>query len=132
MTAFTHTDDYGDSLTVENDGQGAAAVTTDHCNSVLVSREEAPAVALAILDAVGYVPRFPGNGQIAEGKLYAAAALLQEGVLEEAEAELDPSLETEALALLNTATDSCYASFPNETIQDVWLRVARAARQIHS
>lgn len=129
MTAFTHTDGYGDSLTVESGHHDGAAVRSEHGNAVFVSREEAPAVALAILDAVGLAPRFPGNGQIAEGKLYAAAALLQEAVLEEAEA---PELEREALALLNAATDSCYADFPNETVREVWLRAARRAREIHS
>lgn len=129
MTTFTHTDGYGDSLTVEADAHNGAAVRSEHGNAVYVSREEAPAVALAVLDAVGLVPRFPGNGQIAEGKLYAAAALLQESVLEEAEA---PELDREALALLNAATESGYADFPNETVRECWLRAARAARQIHS
>ncbi|QNJ56552.1 hypothetical protein SEA_NIOBE_52 [Arthrobacter phage Niobe] len=133
MTTFTHTDGYGDSLTVEaEDHSTRAAVRSEHGNAVYVCRDEAPAVALAILDAVGFVPRFPGNGQIGEGKLYAAAALLQEAVLEAAEADLDPALETEALALLNAATDSCYASFPNESVRACWTRAARRAREIHS
>lgn len=129
MTTFMHTDGYGDSLTVEADAHNGAAVRSEHGNAVYVSREEAPAVALAVLDAVGLAPRFPGNGQIAEGKVYAAAALLQEAVLEEAEA---PEIEREALALLNAATESAYEGFPNESVRECWTRAARAARELHS
>ncbi|UIW13470.1 hypothetical protein SEA_AMYEV_55 [Arthrobacter phage Amyev] len=130
MTMFTFTDADGDSLLVDEIRHGDGVWLRNPGDSAVhITREEAPAVALAILDAAGYVPRFPGNGQIAEGKLYAAAALLQEGVLEEAEA---PEIEREALALLNAAADSRYADFPNDHVREFWLRTARKAREIHS
>lgn len=43
----------------------------------------------------------------------------------------DPKLDEEALALLNATTDSRYASFPNDTLRDVWRGIARAARELY-
>ncbi|WGH21125.1 hypothetical protein SEA_CASSIA_52 [Arthrobacter phage Cassia] len=128
MTAFTHTDDYGDSLTVENDGQGAAAVTTDHCNSVLVSRDDAPAVALAILEAAGWEPRRLGEGPLGDERVHVAASYLAEHARKADEEALD----REALELLNAATESGYATMPDGVIASVWRRAARRARELHS
>ncbi|WVX87905.1 hypothetical protein SEA_BERRIE_54 [Arthrobacter phage Berrie] len=88
MTLLNHLDDDGDRLMISADEEGKALVGVKSGPNVAVVEVDAiaaPAVALAILDGAGLVPDHPGLGPVAEGKLYAAAALLQEAVLDAAE-----------------------------------------------
>jgi hypothetical protein len=91
---FQYIDRDGDRLLIAPDEEAPAVLVGAESNGevavVSIDAEKAPEAALAILDGVGLVPAHPGLGQIAEGKLYAAAALLQEAVLEAAEANIAP------------------------------------------
>ncbi|UVK63575.1 hypothetical protein SEA_JANEEMI_55 [Arthrobacter phage Janeemi] len=92
--SFQYIDRDGDRLLIAPDSDAPAVLvgtaSRDEVAVVSIDAEKAPEAALAILDGIGLVPAFPGAGQIAEGKLYAAAALLQEAVLEAAEANITP------------------------------------------
>ncbi|AYN59138.1 hypothetical protein HOU52_gp53 [Arthrobacter phage Yang] len=126
MTMFTYTDADGDKLNVQTSGghKDTAWVRNPGDSAVHVSKADAPAVALAILEAAGWEAKVASTVG-AEEAVYA----LREHVRDTAQ---EAELAAEALALLNAATDSCYADFPNETVREVWRRAARRAREIHS
>lgn len=118
MTRYRYTDSDGDDLLVQPHTSGGAHLSAP--DGIFIPKAEAPAAALAILEAAGWrgVP-------ISTNDVEKAAYLLEI-------AAQDEELAQEALALLNAATDSCYADFPNETVRECWLRAARRAREIHS
>ncbi|WVX88042.1 hypothetical protein SEA_TFORTROY_54 [Arthrobacter phage TforTroy] len=135
-TDFAVADKDGDEIGVEpayDPSLGAFVKTTE--DGVFVAKEDAPAVALAILKAAGHtadpmgvaVPRAvyllaTHEERIAKDKEEAARA---------AKAD-EEKLAAEALDLFNATTEHNFADFPNGAVRDVWLRAARRAREIHS
>lgn len=129
MTQFTHTDVDGDVLKVQDysGATGEAAwIKQPGDTAVLVPKADAPAVALAILEAAGWTAEASPISASRPGNAVYALRKHVEEVKEEA------GLDNEALFLLNAATDSAYVSFPNETIRETWRKAARRAREIHS
>ncbi|QPX62384.1 hypothetical protein PQE10_gp53 [Arthrobacter phage Tbone] len=131
MTSFTHVDDHGDALSIESDPDHAlAVVSSEDGRAVYVPKDDAPAVALAILTAAGITASSLGGYD--ERAVWLLDRLATTRAAEKAKAEAEAKLTEEALALLNAATEACFASFPNEMIRETWLRAARAARKLHS
>ncbi|QIN94452.1 hypothetical protein SEA_LEGO_52 [Arthrobacter phage Lego] len=130
MTSFTHTDSYGDSLVVESDSNGAA-VSSENGNAVYVPKDDAPAVALAVLTAAGWEGRAL-TPERPEAAAYVLQRHVEDAAAVKAKAEAEANLAKEALYLLNAACDTCFVDFPNETVRETWLRAARRAREIHS
>lgn len=99
----------------------------------------APALALAILEAAGVVakpsnddPGTPGNlGRIA----YQLMTHIEDAENITAEAEAQAKLEAEALELCNAAIrqedGAIYDSFSQVPTPDLWLAVARKARELN-
>lgn len=133
MTDFRHTDHDGDELQIVSSAieSNGASVRSEHGNAVYVSRDEAPAVALAILEAAGWESRIDSHLN-AEAAVYALRRHVEHAAAVKAKADEEAKLAQEALYLLNAACDTCYVDFPNETVRETWLRAARRAREIHS
>ncbi|QGZ17353.1 hypothetical protein SEA_POWERPUFF_55 [Arthrobacter phage Powerpuff] len=136
MTSFTHVDDHGDALAIESDPDHArAVVSSEDGRAVYVPKDDAPAVALAILTAAGWEPEPLGTHVPRAVFLLKAHGEQEERKKRYAEAARkaeEAKLTEEALALLNAATDSCYTDFAHDAIRETWLRAARRARELHS
>ncbi|QXO14588.1 hypothetical protein SEA_KAYLISSA_54 [Arthrobacter phage Kaylissa] len=131
MTSFTHTDDHGDSLSIESDPDHTrAVVSSEDGRAVYVPKDDAPAVAHAILTAAGITAN--PSGEYHERAVWLLNRVAESHAAEKAAKEAEAKLEAEALALLNAATDSCYTDFAHDAIRETWLRAARRAREIHS
>ncbi|QOP65111.1 hypothetical protein PQE12_gp51 [Arthrobacter phage Adumb2043] len=131
MTDFTHTDDDGDSIEIESDPDHArAVVSSEDGRAVYVPKDDAPAVALAILTAAGITAKSAGGYD--ERAAWLLNRVAESRAAEKAAKEAEAKLEAEALALLNAATDSCYTAFAHDAIRDTWLRAARRARELHN
>ncbi|UIW13236.1 hypothetical protein SEA_WARDA_54 [Arthrobacter phage Warda] len=134
MTPFTHTDKDGDRVHVTADDRYGALVevtqSSPYTYGSYVPKDDAPAVALAILTAAGITASSLGGYD--ERAVWLLDRLATTRAAEKAKADAEAKLAEEALALLNAATDSCYADFPNETIRETWLRAARRARELHN
>ncbi|UIW13536.1 hypothetical protein PQD80_gp52 [Arthrobacter phage Lizalica] len=131
MTSFTHVDDHGDALSIESDPDHAhAVVSSEDGRAVYVPKDDAPAVALAILTAAGITADAAGEKDERAVWLLDRAATAR--AAEKAAKEAEAKLTEEALALLNAATDSCYTEFAHDAIRDTWLRAARRARELHN
>ncbi|WGH21233.1 hypothetical protein SEA_OBITOO_57 [Arthrobacter phage ObiToo] len=135
MTDFKHTDQDGDHMEVTDSvrlDDHAYVVAVDG-PGVFVSKADAPAVALAILEAAGWTAEAspisasrPGNA------VYALRKHVEEAKEEAARKADEEALDREALELLNAATESSYPTMPDNVIGSVWRRAARRARELHS
>lgn len=126
-----HTDPDGDLLSITSayTGSNGAYLRTEEVGGdtvgVYVSKDAAPAVALAILEASGWTTGPHGYAQ--------AVSLLKEGVTASKErAKVAEQIEAEALKLCNAATQSGYTAFPNDSMKRTWVRAARRARELHA
>ena len=130
--AFTLTDPDGDKLTVESTyverhkARVAEVDLEDAPCTVYVTKDDAPALALAVLEAAGWTTGPHGYAQ--------AVSILKDGIAaRKAREEANKELDAEALKLLNAATGENYVSLSNVgTIADFWRRAARKAREIHA
>ncbi|UIW13310.1 hypothetical protein SEA_CREWMATE_58 [Arthrobacter phage Crewmate] len=135
MTDFKHTDQDGDHMEVTDSvrlDDHAYVVAVDG-PGVFVSKADAPAVALAILEAAGWTSSTSSD----PAALPANAVYTLRRHVEEAEkaaklAADEEALDREALELLNAATESSYPTMPDNVIGSVWRRAARKARELHS
>lgn len=104
-----------------------------HLIAINVSDTDAPALALAILEAAGVKPvGYPGNSTITLGSVVGDLALvIAEQERATAEARERAELEAEALELRNEYFDKeCAWSDINDVGQALWLRMARKAREL--
>lgn len=142
---FKLTDAYDDELTIERSDDDGDTVAEIHAESVFVRRQEAPAVALAILEAA---QAHMLDGAVAQAIVclrshlaYKAAekrrqeeeaAKLREAT--EAKRREEEKLDAEALVLLNAFRRSAMGMSPLQAldgvpqIADAWREVAKAAR----
>lgn len=94
-------------------------------DGVFIPRDEAPAAALALLEAAGWTTGPHGFAKAVE--------ILRDGVKAREERKLTAAkLDAEALKLFNAATESGFREFPNDTVRETWRRAARRARELHS
>lgn len=109
--------------------------------SIAIDPSDAPALALAILEAAGYGEEVVTDGS-PDGHIQVAKYYLYEGVKAHAsiaaEAEAQAKLEAEALELFNARQEAInsfdwepYKDFANEDSKQTWLAVARRAREIN-
>lgn len=125
---------HGSSIQVHDNGEGVFIGLIREgsmTRGTTLGKSDAPALALAILEAAGH-------NASPNGSFSVAACYLRQGVKEQeratAEAEELAELEAEALELRNeftgqTATEWAY---PTTTAKEGWLAVARKAREMRA
>ena len=107
---------------------------------ITIATSDAPALALAILEAAGYQEH--SKAELGSSELLASYGMtkLRQAVQaqdrEESEAEAQAKLEAEALKLINAYRDSmgyttCYWETVGESDRKNWLAVARRARELN-
>lgn len=152
MNTKTFTDPTNDSneLIVDKSPTGKVRLTTDSraYTGVLLAPSDAPALALAILEAAGVVHHDPDDTPYEKsertenmGALNMSAFYLAKHVNDAEKAEFlakaQAELEAEALELFKASgaygSDRFFLKFSDleETTQSAWLAVARRAREIN-
>lgn len=130
------------SITVMSDSRGPLIVASDGpgARAVRYTPDDAPALALAILEAAGY-DDMADDANLADVHAFNAMHKLQESVDTQeratAEAKEQAELEAEALELYNARIlfigGEALTSFEklNQDNKDMWLAVARKAREMN-
>lgn len=130
MSTFEYRDEDGDRLEVwgKLDSHVAVIVTADGlCGEVHVAKEQAPALALAILESAGYGR---GDGTWARRATICLKQHDHESATAKALAELDA--EAEALFDAHYAGEYMWSRVTNENEKTRWRASARKAREIHN
>lgn len=137
-TIYTHTDKDGDQIEVvtypDDPAPTIIATGQDRWAEVEFTEEDAPALALAILEAAGYTG-FSDEGHM-EFAMRGLRAYIFEQAERKAEAEEAKKLDEEALTLFNAFRTerrlSTHAKITDITgTEEAWREVARKARELH-
>lgn len=143
---FTHEDEDGDQIFVGDLAPDRASIATT--DTVYVDKEDAPALALALLRSAGWDSTDPDVAAFAQFVDDVNTAIEHEKFrLAQIEADIDrqiaaaeaAQLDYEALTLLNAAIAASgrepFASLEatqSSSTRDFWRAAARKAREIHS
>ena len=97
-----------------------------------VPKEQAPALALAVLEAAGYGPRREGEVYT---HMHAAVGKLEAHLAEQEQAKENEQLDKEAKAIYNAfANASIFTQHQWEDLEDAkhpWIAAAKKARELH-
>lgn len=136
-TTYTHTDSDGDQIevvTYPNDpAPTIIAKGQDRWAEVEFTKEDAPALALAILEAAGYTGDDDLSIDTPDGAVRVLRRHIQWEARQKAEAEEAQKLDEEALALVNAWRESSGSPTDGSLgpLKDNWRAVARMARELY-
>jgi hypothetical protein len=146
-TQYLHTDLEGDTAKVLKSFTtlDAAFIHTPN-RAALVTKDEAPALALALLELSGWESDHNGGpmahalSNLAKHLKNEEARKAEEEARKAAEAADAAALEEEAVALANVfraglrqgAARTSLAEMPNPKARETWLKIAKAARELHA
>ena len=131
---YEYTDRDGDEIAVAGDENGVIVGITNEreYNNILVAKEQAPALALAVLEAAGYSGTSKDN---VGDSVYLLTYHVKEQAAAAAEAADREALEREAKAIYEGYRDaSVFILVPWTELNEgkkPWLAAARAARKLH-
>jgi hypothetical protein len=134
---FTHEDEDGDQIFVGDLTQDRASIVTT--DTVYVDKEDAPALALAILRSTGWDTQFVEDMNAAIENEKARLAQIEADIDRAIAAAEAAQLDYEALTLLNAAIAASgrepfasLAATQSSSTRDFWRAAARKARELHS
>lgn len=98
----------------------------------IVPKDDAPAVALAILEASGWDGEVPFEKDSVEDATYILRKAIKEAAKAKAKAEDEAKLDAEALTLHNLHWGVSGAAFRDDNMRLHWRKIALKARELHA
>jgi hypothetical protein len=130
MSTYEYTDRDEDTLVVDTGETDYPSVYLDAPSGVYIPNEDAPALALAILEAAGYTGDDNYSVHTAEGAVRVLRRHIEEQTAKKAEAEEAKKLDEEAKALCDSTPYGDWDT-NSDNGKDFWRGIARKARELH-